>query len=632
MLQAIRDRLVGWVAWGIVILISVPFIIMGVTDFGSPAAKTVVAEVGDETIDQSDYQRRFQARRQSMQKQFGANYRADIFDPKIRQNVVEAMVDEKLLSQLIEKNNLQIGDRELSSVIRTDESFMQDGKFDYKLYQSKLAQSGFTTESYERYLRDDRQLNAIPRLLRQSSFITQQESQRYYQLLNQRRDIDYIIIGEQYFPDKIKVSEEQARAYYDANTKAFIRPAQVMFEYVQLSANILAAGVAVTEENIQRYYEENIQKFVVDEQRKASHILLLLEEGKSLEDSPEVAGKLKTIREKLDAGSAFESLAKEYSDDPGSAQQGGSLGQVLRGVMVPPFETALFAMQNPGEVSEPIRTSFGIHLIRLDNLTPKQVKPFDEVKAELTQDFAKTQAIELYYDQSERMAEISYENPDSLIPVAEVLGLKVQSSSWVSTDNDTPGIEGNKDVLRTAFNDRSKTEMTNSDPIEVGVNDAVIIRVIDSREASQKPFEDVTDLARAAAREGVMAEKIKAYAGVLHEQIKSGASWQSLADEKKLTIETADALQRQGNGLPVDLSRGVFAMSAPIGNNPRVEIIELANAAVALVQLRNIDLPEATDVSGTENSLHSNRALRDAQMLLAGMKENTKIIIYKDKL
>jgi peptidyl-prolyl cis-trans isomerase D len=632
MLQSIRDKLVGWVAWGILILISVPFIFMGVTDFGSPARTTVAAEVDDEIIDQQDYQRRYQASRQNMQRQLGANYRPDLFDKQIQQNVINTMVEEKLLAMLAEKNNIQVGDKELSSVIRQDPGFKQNNKFDYNFYKSTLGQSGFTPDSYERYLRNDRKVNAIPRLIIQSHFVTPQEAERYNKLFNQKRDFDYVIVGEEHLGEEVVVQDEQAKAYYDENMHEFVRPAQVKFEYLRLSSDQLVESVDTTEESIRRYYEENAENFIVEEQRKASHILLSLEEGKTLEESPEVLGKLSEIQEKLKAGEQFEELAKAYSDDPGSAQQGGDLGQVLRGVMVPPFEEALFALQENGQISDPVRTSFGIHLIRLDELTPKQVKSFDEAKDELKEGFAKKQAIELYYDQSERMAEISYENPDSLLPVAEALDLEVESSDWLSADSDAQGVEGNKDVLRAAFSDRLKTEMTNSDPIEIGVNDVVIIRVNDSRPEFQIPFDDVIDKVRTAARKNVIDQQVSEYASQLLGRLQQGELLQTLADEEKLSLEAVDGLQRQDNKLPAGLSSGVFSMSTPGEGQSGTDTIELADGKVALVVLRNVVLPDSKDISSAEKSLASRDAARDAQMVLAGMREKAKVVIYKDKL
>ncbi|MCW8964171.1 MAG: SurA N-terminal domain-containing protein [Gammaproteobacteria bacterium] len=632
MLQAIRDRLVGWVAWGILILISVPFIFMGVTDFGSSAKDIVVAEVDGETISQRDYQRRYQSRRQAMQRQLGANYRPDLFDKEVQKNVIETMIEEKLLAMMADENKLHVGDQELSSVIRSDQAFQQDGKFDYDLYKSRLGQSGFTPESYETFLRNERAISVIPRMVRQSSFVTPEETQRYSALADQRRDIDYVLIGQDNISEEVVLQDEEVRAYYDNNPHEFIRPEQVKFEYVQLSAAMLEDRVEATDENIRRYYDENADSYAVEGQRKASHILLATEEGKSLEDSPEVLGKMAEIQEKLKSGEKFEDLARQYSDDPGSAQQGGDLGQVQRGVMVPPFEEALFALKEKGQISEFVRTSFGFHLIRLDDITTRQMKSFDDVKEEITAGFVKKQAVDLFYDQSERMAEISYENPDNLTPVADALGLQVQKSDWVSANNSATGIEGNQDVLRAVFSDRLKTAMTNSDPIETAVNEAVIVRVADARPESQIPFEEVMDQARTATRNAVMKQKISEYASSLLSRHQAGETLQQLADQEKLTVETADGLSRQDNGLPLELSRGVFGISASKDGKPRTVSIPLDDGQVALVTLRKITLPDTQPEVAVINALKNRDAARDSQMLLTGLRKKAQVVIYKDKL
>ena len=212
MLQAIRDRLVGWVAWGIVILISVPFIVLGVTDFGSPARENVVAEVNDETISQRDYRRRYDARRQALQRQLGASYRPDLLDQQVQQQVINAMVEEKLLQLFVEQHNVQIGDEELAAVIQNDSNFRKNGKFDFPYYRSILGQSGFTPETYEQFLRDDRKVSILPRIVESSSFVTESRASQYTKLLKQKRDVDYVIIDRSHFPNGIDVSEDEAKA------------------------------------------------------------------------------------------------------------------------------------------------------------------------------------------------------------------------------------------------------------------------------------------------------------------------------------------------------------------------------------------------------------------------------------
>ena len=400
---------------------------------------------------------------------------------------------------------------------------------------------------------------------------------------------------------------------------------------MRLNASKLASDVQPSEDELRRYYDETADSYMVDEQRKASHILLGMEEGKTLEESPEVSAKLAQIQDRLKSGEAFEELAREFSDDPGSAQQGGDLGQVLRGVMVPPFEEALFALQEQGQISEPVLTSFGVHLIRLDEITPRKVKSFEEVREQISTSFVSTQAVDLFYDRSERMAELAYENPDNLSAVAEATETSVISTDWVSADNDSPGVEGNQDVLAAVFSERLKNEQVNSDPIEIDTNDVVIVRVTDSRPQSQLAFEEVTEQARRLASSEVVSKRVLAYAEELLAMHEAGENLQQIADSKGLSLVSANELKRQANELPGDLSRGVFSMSSPKDNKPVTQIVPVADAEVALVRLRKVSLP-AADTGTNADLLGSRDAARDAQMLLTGMRENAEVTIFKDKL
>lgn len=632
MLQAIRDSFVGWVAWLVVILISIPFIVMGVTDFGTPVRETPVIEVNGEVVTQSDYQRLYQARRQRMQRQLGTAYRVDVHDKQVQDTVIEVMIEEKLLMALSEENKLHVGDEELASTIRNDVTFQQDGQFDYDLYKSKLGEAGLTLDRYENYLREQLRLNVIPRMVRESSFITPQEAERYSALAGQKRDVDYVIIGQDKIGEEVVIQDEQAEAYYDDHLSEYLRPAQVKFEYIRLNVDTLIERVEISEEEQRRYYDENIDSYVVDEQRQASHILLSLDEGKTLDDAPEVAETLSAIQEKLSAGEKFEDLAEQYSQDPGSASKGGDLGQVLRGVMVPPFEEALFAMQEVGKISEPVQTNFGIHLIRLDGITPKQVKSFDDAKAEVRETLVKQQAEELYYDQVDQLVGISYENPDSLEPVAEALTIEMQSSDWLSEDNKAPGVEGNRDVLAAVFSERLKTQMTNSDPIELAANDIVIVRVNDSRPEFQMPFEEVIEEARDAAKKVAMAEKLQAYADSLLARYQVGEPLQELVDKEKLSLETVDQLTRRNNQLPRDLPKGIFAMSAPENDTPVAALVPLADDSIALVILRKVTAPDEAVDETMVKVLHSRNAVGETDMLLSNIREDAQITIHREQL
>ena len=638
MLQSIRDRLVGWVAWGIVILIGVPFAIIGITDFGTPARVIPVAEVGDISIDQEEYQRRYQLRRQNVQQQLEDRYNPDLFDPQLRKQVVNMLVEEALLRVFAEDNNIHISDNELALIIQSDSSFQKDGRFDFNEYRARIGQEGFTPDRYEQFLRRERILTTLPRMVRASSFATHGEAKRLNDLAAHKRVIRYAVVGRDFSPDDVNISEDDARSYYDSHQNQFERPEQIKLEYLRVSASRLADRVEITEDALRRYYEEHSERYIVDEQRKSSHILIALPEGESLENSAEALEKFNAVKDKLAAGEDFAELARQYSDDPGSASAGGDLGQVSRGMMVKPFETALFAMGEAGEISEPVLTSFGYHFIRLDEIIERQEQSFDEVRQELEEGYAEQESVNLFYDVSEHMAELSYENQDSLVPVSEALGIPLQTTDWLGRENDMPvidaddeaNVEANPDVLREAFSERLRAG-DNSDPVEIDKNDVVIIRVVDYREAVVLPFDDVTEQALSSARNAAIDTKIREFALELAENVRGGGSFEELVEQHGLMLETPEPIGRDNLSLPAGMLPQVFKMPVPAGDDISVTVVSLSDGSYGVIALDKIMLPEAANEL-LVRELSQRYAARAAQSVVTAMREAADVVIHEDRL
>jgi len=568
-----------------------------------------------------------------MQQQLGANYRADRFDPVIQKQVLDTLIEEAILKKLAEDNNIHIGDDELSAILRKESSFFKDGKFDFDTYKIKISQLGFAPQDYEEILRTERRYNIVPRLIRSSSFVTEQEASRYHKLLMQKRTLDYVLVESDSFKEESSVSDAEARAYYEAHLKEFVRPEQVKLEYVRLSASSLEKTIEVTEEALKEFYELNIDRYVVDEQREASHILLNLPEGKNLEDAPEVNKKLAEIQAKLKAGEDFGVLAKQYSQDTGSADKNGSLGQVLRGQMVPPFEEELYALTEVGQISPPVRSSFGIHLIRLDGVTPRQTKAFADVKAELQASFAAERAIDRFFNLAERVAELSYENPGTLQPVADTLNLPLQTSDWIARNNQAAGISGNQDILEAAFSERLKGSGANSEPIEVGVNDLVVFRVADSRPQTQISFADARARVVQAARKKKDKDRLSAYTATLVERIKKGESMESVAADEKLTPVLDVTVDREGKGTPAGLVRNVFKMKAPRSERDSVTAFELSGNKQAVVHLKKVTSPDDDHIPPQLIAgLNRRIAAQDASNYLTEVRLRADVVINKENI
>ena len=640
MLQSIRDRLVGWVAWGVVILISVPFAIIGVTDFGFHSYSghngysPDIAKVNGKGIDRQDYQQRLQARRQAMQRQLGSDYQPNL-DRLLEERLINEMIEARLLLDLSEKNNLQVSDQELSSVIQNNPEFQQDEQFDFDHYRSQVGRLGFSTTRYEDFLRNERIRTTVPRAVLDSTFMTADELKRYQRLILHRRQIAYLEIAADHFAQESQsiseLTEDELRQFYEDNPKYFMRPEQAKLEYIQITSEQFIDQVAITDDTLRQRYQQIIEESQDTQQRQASHILLNLAQGKSLEDSPEVTKTLSVIQAKLAAGEDFAELAQNYSQDVGSAQNGGSLGAVTSGTMVAPFEKALFAMTEVGSVSEPVITSFGVHLIKLDKITRQAVEPFEEMKEQLKVDLAKQQAANLFYDAAERLAELSYENPGTLLPAAQALGIDIQSTDWIDRDQNHLGVIGNEAVLRAAFSEKLANG-DNSDPIEIGDSEVVVVRVVEYREAAMQDFVRVKEQIVNRFNEQMNAQRVSDLAKSLVQAIRSGQSIEQVGQTNQLLVKKPDALARNGTTVPVEISQAVFKMRPPQSGQVEVTQVALDNSNQAVVVLLAVQGPDQ-DINATQflSELNQRYAQTDIVNFLSELKAQAQITMMDDE-
>ena len=640
MLQSIRDRLVGWVAWGVVILISVPFAIIGVTDFGfhsysgGHGYSPDIAKVNGTGIDRQDYQQRLQARRQAMQRQLGSDYQPNL-DRLLEERLINEMIEARLLLDLSEKNNLQVSDQELSSVIQNNPEFQQDEQFDFDHYRSQVGRLGFSTTRYEDFLRNERIRTTVPRAVLDSTFMTADELKRYQRLILHRRQIAYLEIAADHFAQESQsvseLTEDELRQFYEDNPKYFMRPEQAKLEYIQITSEQFIDQVAITDDTLRQRYQQIIEESQDTQQRQASHILLNLAQGKSLEDSPEVTKTLSVIQAKLAAGEDFAELAQNYSQDVGSAQNGGSLGAVTPGTMVAPFEKALFAMTEVGSVSEPVITSFGVHLIKLDKITQQAVEPFEEMKEQLKVDLAKQQAANLFYDAAERLAELSYENPGTLLPAAQALGIDIQSTDWIDRDQNHLGVIGNEAVLRAAFSEKLANG-DNSDPIEIGDSEVVVVRVVEYREAAMQDFVRVKEQIVNRFNEQMNAQRVSDLAKSLVQAIRSGQSIEQVGQTNQLLVKKPDALARNGTTVPVEISQAVFKMRPPQSGQVEVTQVALDNSNQAVVVLLAVQGPDQ-DINATQflSELNQRYAQTDIVNFLSELKAQAQITMMDDE-
>ncbi|PVV21556.1 MAG: hypothetical protein B6D74_11320, partial [gamma proteobacterium symbiont of Ctena orbiculata] len=305
----------------------------------------------------------------------------------------------------------------------------------------------------------------------------------------QTREVSYFVIPAADFKLSDTLPDDEITAYYQANEGAFVTPERIKVEYIHLDAETAGSTVTVDEDLLLGYYENNQDEFGLPEQRQASHILIQVTSDADQVAADDAKSKIEALAERLKNGESFAELAKQNSQDPGSAESGGDLGFFTRGIMAPAFEAAVFSLEE-GAISEPVRTEFGYHLIKLTGIKDGDVKPFDEARVEVETAYRKAEGERLYFEMAEQLADISYEDPSSLEPAATALGLSTQESDWITREQGA-GVFAKPKVRTAAFSDDVLQEQNNSELIEIDGTRSLVLRIQDHQEASVQPLEDV---------------------------------------------------------------------------------------------------------------------------------------------
>lgn len=639
MLQRIHDQAQSWIAWVIVGLLIIPFALWGINSYFEGGGGGVVAEVNGSEITLRDYQRSLQQQRQRMRSMLGANYSPELLEnPQMRRAVLDAMVENDLISQTVHEDGFRINDAILFSQLRQIGAFQHDGVFSPALYEQVLASQGMSKPFFESSLRSDIMQAQLLTGFRQAAFITDYELQEAVRLQEQQRTARILTIPATV--DRLQnreVSDEEISTQYEMNAKRYEIPEQVSIEYIELSVARLAEGVTVEESEVETLYQERKESLVADEERLASHILIELPEGADDAAVSAADQRLKEVQEKLAAGESFESLAKSYSDDPGSATMGGDLGFFPRGIMVPEFDEAVFNM-TAGETSEPVRTQFGYHLIRLHEIQAQEMRSFEDASAELSEELKRRAAEDLFYEHSETISNIAYEEPDSLVGAAVAADLKVEQSDLFNRKGAATGIVSKPAVVRAAFSELVLNEGKNSDPIELADDHMVIVRVAEHKPASRKPLETVkAEVVDAVLVQRAAVEAKKEGQTLLTALQQNSSTPEQVAEKSQLNWDAEQMVKRDGFTMPQEAVSRLFQMKQAVDGATQYGGVELSRGGYVLIELSRI---EDGDLSGVEEEKKSQlrRQLSEKnlashyQNYVAALRKTADIVLFEDQL
>jgi len=568
MLQTIRNRSQGWLAWAIVILITIPFALWGIQEYLGGGREPAAATVNGVEIPQREVQRVAQMQRQRLLAALGADADPALLDELRLQEVArEGLIENELLFQTVEEAGFRVGDAQLVSRIHAIPAFQEDGVFSPQRYEEALRNQGMLPGGFEPMLRRDLMIEQLQRGIESSAFVTQRELDELVRLEEQRRSIAYLVVPSKEYESRVTISEEEITAYYEQNPQEFTRPEQVSVEYLELNLDELAAGVEVDEQTLRNYYEDHKSSYGKPEERRASHILIPLEEDADEKAVAEAKAKAEALIRQIKDGKSFAEVARKESGDPGSAREGGDLGWFGKGVMEPAFEEAVFSLKE-GEISQPVRTGFGFHIIKVTGVKPGGVPEFEQVRDRVAADYQREQAEKRYYDAAEQLANLSYEHPDTLEPAAEQLGLTIKNSPLFDRQGGE-GITANPKVVAAAFSEEVVEQGYNSEPIELSPVHMVVLRKKEYIPEQLQPLAEVRDqivekLRRKKARDAAFGDAEK-----IAQRAATGEEMDALAEEYKLKWERVEDLRRDDQKVKPGIVREAFRIPRPEGDKPR---------------------------------------------------------------
>lgn len=637
MLQAIRDRATGWFAWVIVSLIIVPFALWGVHHYVEKDHNPTVLKVGNSQVTLREFQRIEYEQRGRLVSSFGE---AVLKDESLLKNIVLSnLIESELYFQSALRKDLAVSDIQVATLIQGIPALQEEGHFDHERYQRLLRQQGMNEVRFESEIRRDQLINQWISGVTQTSFIVSPVLNQWQRLRYQQREIAYALLSPQTFAKEVSLKEEEIRQYYDKNLKTeFMSPEQVQVSYLEFRADGMIPSLeSISDENIRAYYEEHKADYSIAEKRQARHILLSVPTNATQQEDQAVHAKMTELLASLKKGEKeFAELAKTYSQDKGSASAGGSLGWVSSGQMVEAFDKTLFALKQ-GELSEPVKTQFGWHIILLEQIDPARTKSLEEAKQDIAKKLAQREAETLFQKKIDQITNLAYDHPDSLEEVAKSSGLTVHVSPWVSQTgaSDKTGQGSKKEesfqnskFLQVAFSENVRAG-ENSEPILLNTGHAVVLRANGYQPPAPKPFDSV--------RQIITEKLVNQQAGALCQ--KRGESLFTQLQQGTLSPEEAGALawkdptmiQRDTTAVPREIVQAAYQLPKPKEGQSYYGGTLLADGSYALIRLQSVRDGETEKSQGDDRSsamLKNVIAESELDRMKDAMRKDIPIEIY----
>lgn len=606
MLQDIRENAQGTIAKIIIGLLIVSLSIWGMDAIvGGFSGEPEVATVNGEDITEREFLRLVQMESQRRLSRMETPDPSMLNEDQIRADVLDSLIQEQVLIQDANAQGLALNDADIDSLITQMPQFQVDGVFNRDRFVATVRNMGMGVGEFREAMRTQYVVNQIRAGIAQSGVVADENAAQLLQIQNQTRTFRVLSIPASAVAGDVSVSDDEIQAFYDENGSAFQQPERVDAAYITLSLGALAEQIEITDEELQAYYQQRSAD-LASEERRASHILI--EEGADADET------MAEIQERLAAGESFADLAREYSIDTVSAEEGGDLGYAGRGIYDEAFEEALFALEE-GEISEPVRSSFGVHLIRLEDVRQSEVPPLDDMAEQLRRELARDRARERFAEVRSQLADSAYA-ADDLAGPAEELGLEVREATGVTRDGGQAPFD-HAGLVRQLFSEDVLEAGYNTELIDVGDNVSVVARVREYHPAEQLPLDEVRDQIRANLEQRKTREALAERADALIADLKAGEEVQSAGEWSRY-----EALSRNASDVGPAVMQQVFSMARPAEGDTRFDKAVTAQAASVIA------LEQVTDGEVAGNSTE----LEQLRQFLASLEGQREYAAYQQYL
>jgi peptidyl-prolyl cis-trans isomerase D len=592
MFDAIRNHK-RWLMLILLLLVFPSFMFFGVQNYSQfMEGGDALAKVGRQTISPAELEAAMNNRTEQLRQMFGGQVDPKMFDtPESRKAMLDQLINQKVLAAETTRSGVLPTDAKLQETISAIPDLQKDGKFDYERYKTLLASSGQNERLFESRLRNDLASQRITNSVSETAFLPNTVIEQLLRSNEQAVDVQEQVFKPADFAAQVKPTPEALKTYYESNKQSFEIPETIDAEYVALTSDAVGKTLAINDADIKAFYDQNPARFGTEEQRQARHILITANKDAKEADKNAAKAKAETLLAQVKKDpAAFAKLAKESSQDPGSAANGGDLGFFGRGAMVKPFEDAVFTLK-PNDISGVVESDFGFHIIQLTAVKPAAIKPLDQARAEIETQLRKDRQAKEFAKASEAFSNTVYEQGDSLAPAAEKFKLTVQKAQGLTRARiNTPTPPGDAlsgKVVEALFRADAIKSRKNIEAVEAGPGVLVSARVLEHKPARVPPFEEIQ-------------------AQVSTRYVSAQSARLAMEAGKKKLAEAQQAANAQGFGNTKQVSRanpqgvGPAALReitrAAAGKLPMVVGIELeGGAGYALYRVAALSTPPAID-------------------------------------